>query len=189
MLPSSYHRAHPRMLVRLPLVRAGRYGTAENSATCAACGAGKWSAVGSSSCVCAAGYHGTGTCSPCAIGEYQSQIGQSDCLPCPLGTFGSATASASCTPCPLRHYRSASHGSVTACELCPVGTIAPATGAMECDVCEAGTYETNNRLNCTAAPIGAFVNARCVSSRCGCILRFTTLWCLWAVCRVGCPYL
>ncbi len=95
----------------------GSYGTATGQSKCLACGPGRSSSAGST------------TCQPCTYGMYNSQpVGV--CLPCPTSTYSAVNGAAECTRCPpgqpsaprvgkaLVNPTTPQHASITSCCSC-----------------------------------------------------------------------
>ena len=56
--------------------------------------------------VCQRGnYINAGVCTPCPVGKYQDEEGQSDCKNCQPGQYSTGTGNALCTPCPVGKYQ------------------------------------------------------------------------------------
>ncbi|KAJ1483235.1 hypothetical protein T484DRAFT_2601247 [Baffinella frigidus] len=114
--------------------KAGTYKDSSNASECTACPTNSMSAVGSSSCECAAGYTGDA-----GAGE--------DCVPCEAGTFKAASGSATCTACLAGTYKSVEGPG--ACLSCP-GDATSVDGASSC-ACWAGNFFMVPSLSCSGS--------------------------------------
>ena len=108
-------------------------------------------------CVCVTGYEGAtdgAECTPCAVGDFKSEIGNGTCASCPgnSSTFEmGATAISDCVCNP--GYFAASNG--TACEGCPAGSYQPAPAQAICLACPANSSTVvgaDSLLNCSCLP-------------------------------------
>ena len=114
---------------------------------------------------CPSGYAKTGwanLCTPCALGTYQWQSGQTSCITCPSGKSNCATGaqySTSCTTpqtCQPGWKRSSS--SVFCCEGCVYNTYSAFANQASCNACPSGQYtrwprETSSSA-CLSCPAG-----------------------------------
>ena len=119
----------------------GTYASAVGAAFCTECPTGTYSSMyGSSSCTrcnhpnwtmtsqttlwpacysieqCTGCEPGTGSCSGCLLGGYQSDVGQAHCLPAPIGSMSPDPSAKAAIPCPTGTYTN--RVGQTACEHC-----------------------------------------------------------------------
>ena len=136
---------------------AGKYSPtpgASDASTCVDCLVTKTSSVGSSACVCDAGYfpHVTNPesyCSNCPFAHYKEEAGDHACTPCPENTFSNSATLTSIEQClPCKDHSISDPGSRQEDCLCVVGYF---SNSNICELCPAGTYKdtVENRLGCT----------------------------------------
>ncbi|EKX31733.1 hypothetical protein GUITHDRAFT_122074 [Guillardia theta CCMP2712] len=123
----------------------GTFSNSLGASACTSCSANSASLPGvlrtSASCVCNAGYSGTGTvCTACVAGTYKATVSNDNCVLCPINTYSTAVAAVSasvCTNCPAKTgVTGTSRGSLSSCQCLPnfYGT------GTTCSACAGGTY-------------------------------------------------
>lgn len=96
---------------------------------------------------------GSAVCTLCVAGKYREATAQTSntCLTCPIGT-NSPAGSGALTLCTCNAGWYGPDGA--ACTVCPVGKYKPTQGAAECTLCPAGTWSGNTQqtsnATCTA---------------------------------------
>ena len=109
------------------------------------------------------------SCTGCADGKYQSNLGSSDCTPAPPGTRADQNRTIDCHPGSF-----ASGTGNTNCSICPPGTSAPSrsescvdtplghmvkTDQSGYEACLGGTYaDHHNAVTCQVCPPGSYSN-------------------------------
>ena len=84
----------------------GKYSSASGSSTCHGCLANSNSTIGSSICICKAGYSGPdgGNCSACVPGKFKGSQGSQACSLCPRGKYVEAVSASRCISCAHSTY-------------------------------------------------------------------------------------
>lgn len=94
---------------------------------------------------------------PCPVGEYQDQTGQTSCKEAPAGTYVDIVGAAQATPCAQGTYQSQT--GQTSCVPAEAGRYVDVEGATQSTPCSAGTYQPGTGAEaCLKAPAGSFVS-------------------------------
>ena len=141
---------------------------------------------------CPIGYVGNGkskSCSGCAAGTFQDEVGQGQCKDVPAGNCATGTANTSYETCLNKAGRSkcsASDCSATGCKsgyylsggechLCPVGHRCP--GDSKAYECSPGTYQASEgKSSCDACPVGTYSSSSGATSCNGCAATSYGKW-------------
>ncbi|KAL4425823.1 hypothetical protein ABPG75_009839 [Micractinium tetrahymenae] len=115
-------------------------------------------------------------CTACTANGYRAAfMAQADCATCPAGSETGPSNHAACTPCRPGYVSDASGADCTACgahqfqsmsgqqtcQPCPKGYEGvddADTATVACTPCAKGYYNNLQQHNCTAAPMGTYVN-------------------------------
>jgi len=142
---------------------AGTYQPDTGKTSCIPCPAGtKNSLTGRTALTvctdCLAGTYsleGAGTCTPCATGYYQPDIGKTSCIECPVGKQRTTTGGAICSDCPAGYY--ADTIATSNCKACSAGTYQDLTGQTGCKQCEVAKYQSSTgQSTCIVCPAGTY---------------------------------
>ncbi|MFT3922334.1 MAG: SdiA-regulated domain-containing protein [Myxococcales bacterium] len=101
---------------------------------------------------------GFAPCTPCAVGSYQGQPGQTACLPCAAGTSQDLSGQTACLPCTAGSYQG--QWGQTACLPCAAGSYQSLSGQTACQLCAAGEYQgMTGQTMCVDCSPGSFADA------------------------------
>jgi hypothetical protein len=158
----------------------GLLGTIASKRTCKACSPGYYRSS------IHRGFEAAG-CTPCEVGYYQSQSGQTSCMPCPIGTYQNTTGMSYCYLCPIgtANELTAQTGLAacidcipgkyqtlrgqSSCVSCSAGTIQPASGQTYCDECPTGTAQPlTAQITCNDCSSGTYNNLTGQATCTGC---------------------
>lgn len=123
---------------------------------------------------------GAVTATPCPVGTYNPNLGQSDasaCQRCPAGTYNSntgSTARSACTACAAGKYNPLNgQTSSSACKSCEKGHYCPSTGMAAGKPCPVGKYNANkgstSSSSCTACAAGKYNPSQAATASSACL--------------------
>lgn len=148
---------------------AGKFKNTVGTLGCTDCPQNSQSLIGSTDCVCVAGYTGPdgGACTTCVAGKYKATSGSAGCTDCGAGkylTTAGATTESSCVACAAGKYSTTVGASVTAtCLDCAAGKYLTTTGAAAesaCVACAAGTYSAATGATALGACVACPANSQ-----------------------------
>ena len=131
---------------------------AEGDTTCAA---GFFSPDGLSPCVPApkgtfVAVSGATEATPCPMGRYQDELGQTSCKLAPAGSYVDQAGSEQAIQCPAGTFQNLE--GQTSCNEAPAGSFVAGTGAAQTEECPAGKFQPETgQVSCIDAPEGSFV--------------------------------
>jgi hypothetical protein len=93
---------------------------------------------------------------PCPVGRYQDEVGQTSCKLAPAGSYVDQPGSEQAISCPAGTFQSLE--GQTSCNEAPAGFFVAVAGAIQATACPAGKYQPETgQTSCIDAPEGSFV--------------------------------